>query len=95
MGGPPWEFPSRYVQNSPIFQLDRVETPLLILHGELDVACPVSQAREMFSGLRRLEKDVILVEYLDEDHWPGTWRYPNAVDYWTRVLDWFDAHLAG
>jgi dipeptidyl aminopeptidase/acylaminoacyl peptidase len=93
MGGPPWEYPERYVENSPIFHLGRVETPLLLLHGALDISCPVSQAGEMFSGLRRLGKEVVLVQYLDEGHWPGQWRYANAVDYWQRVLDWLDSHL--
>ena len=93
MGGGPWEHPDRYVESSPIFHLGQVETPLLLLHGELDVSCPVAQAGEMFSGLRRLNKEVALVQYIGEDHWPGSWRYTHAVDYWWRIIDWFDRHL--
>lgn len=92
MGGSLWEYRDRYIENSPIFYLDRVETPLLLIHGELDTSAS-AQAGEMFSGLRRLGKKAVLARYLNEQHWPGTWRYPNAVDFWRRVLAWFDEHL--
>ena len=49
MGGPPWGVPLRYVENSPIFRLDRVTTPLLITHGSLDNAVPVALAEEVFA----------------------------------------------
>jgi dipeptidyl aminopeptidase/acylaminoacyl peptidase len=93
MGGSLWEYRGRYIENSPIFHLDRVETPLLLIHGELDATSASAQAGEMFSGLRRLGKEAVLARYLNEEHWPGTWRYPNAVDFWRRVLAWFDDHL--
>jgi dipeptidyl aminopeptidase/acylaminoacyl peptidase len=92
MGGSLWEQRERYIENSPVFHLDKVETPLLLIYGELDTSA-AGQAGEMFSGLRRLGKKVVLACYLGEEHWPGTWRYPNAVDFWQRVLAWFDEHL--
>ena len=92
MGGSLWEFRERYIENSPIFFLDKVETPLLLVVGALD-GNAVPQAGEMFSGLRRLGQEVVLARYEGEGHWQGTWRYPNIVDYWQRVLTWFDEHL--
>ena len=93
MVGTPWQYRDRYIENSPLFYLDRVETPLLIVQGELDRAVPPSQAEEVFVGLRRLGKEVVYAKYAGEEHWEGTWSPANAEDYWTRVIDWFDKHL--
>jgi dipeptidyl aminopeptidase/acylaminoacyl peptidase len=93
MGGTPWQFRERYIENSPIFYLDRVQTPLLIVQGELDTAVPYQQANEVFVALRRLGKEVVYAKYGGEEHWEGTWGVPNVLDYWNRVIDWFDQHL--
>ena len=92
MGGSLWENQDAYIKNSPIFYLDQVETPLLLIHGELEVRFTM-QLGELFSGLRRLGKEAVLATYLGEDHDLGSWRYPNAIDRWNRILDWFDEHL--
>ena len=90
MGGPPWQFPDRYIQNSPAFFLNKVETPLLISQGGMDVSPFL--ADEIFVGLRRLGKKVVYVRYENEGH--GI-EYPsNRIDYWNRVLEWFESHLA-
>ena len=95
MGGSLWEFRDRYIENSPIFFLDKVETPLLLVVGAVDGVPAVPQAGEMFSGLRRLGKKAVLARYEGEGHSQvTTWRYPNVVDYWQRVLSWFDEHLS-
>ena len=89
MGGPPWEFPDRYIQNSPVFFLNKVETPLLITQGGMDVS--PFQSDEVFVGLRRLGKQVVYVRYENEGH--GIELYENRLDYWNRVIDWFESHL--
>ena len=95
MGGSLWEFRDRYIENSPIFFLDKVETPLLLVVGALDGVPAVPQAGEMFSGLRRLGKKAVFARYEGEGHSQVTnWRYPNVADYWQRVLFWFDEHLS-
>src|SRR5258708_7580388 len=58
MGGTPWQFRERYIENSPIFYLDRVETPLLILHGTADTYVASFLGDELFVGLRGLGKEV-------------------------------------
>jgi dipeptidyl aminopeptidase/acylaminoacyl peptidase len=93
LGGPPWEFALRYLENSPILHLDRVHTPVLIVHGTLDATVPAAQSDELFVGLRRLRKEAVYVRYEGEGHWQGTWGHANAVDYWERVLRWFDEHI--
>jgi dipeptidyl aminopeptidase/acylaminoacyl peptidase len=93
MEGTPWQFRDRYIENSPIFYLDRVVTPLLIVQGELDNTVPHTQAEEVFVGLRRLGKEVEYAKYAGEEHWEGTWSAANAEDYWNRVIAWFDQHL--
>ena len=40
IGGTPWEFPARYIENSPIFTIDKINTPLLVLHNDADTAVP-------------------------------------------------------
>ncbi len=93
MGGPPWQFPNRYIENSPLFYLDRVQTPLLLVHGAEDNAVPSFLADEIFVGLRRLGKEVEYAKYEGEGHWQGTWGYANQVDYLNRIIDWFDKDL--
>jgi len=89
MGGPPWQFLDRYIQNSPAFFLNKIETPLLISQGGMDTS--PFQADEIFVGLRRLGKKVVYVRYEYEGHgveYPG-----NRVDYWNRIIEWFESHL--
>ena len=92
MGGSLWEFPQRYIDGSPVFHLDKVETPLLLIHGDQDFI-PFEQAQEMFIGLAHLEKEVVLLKYKEADHWQGFWSNEKLADYWERVLNWFDEYL--
>jgi dipeptidyl aminopeptidase/acylaminoacyl peptidase len=93
MGGHIWEYRDRYIENSPLFFLDRVETPLLMVHGGIDESVRPSEPEEVFIGLRRLGKPVVYVRYDGEGHWQGTWGRENVVDYWNRMINWFDTYL--
>lgn len=93
MGGTPWERRDRYLENSPIFFLDRVETPLLILHGAQDSSVPPFLAEEIFVGLRRLGKEVVYAKYVGENHSVLYWGYANLLDYCNRIMTWFDQYL--
>jgi dipeptidyl aminopeptidase/acylaminoacyl peptidase len=93
MGGTPWQFLKRYLENSPIFYLDRVETPLLIVHGASDTTVPPFLGDEVFVGLRRLGKKVEYARYEGEGHSPSYWSYANQVDFCNRMISWFDLYL--
>jgi dipeptidyl aminopeptidase/acylaminoacyl peptidase len=95
MGGSPWEYRERYVENSPIFYLDRVQTPLLIIHGDQDDAVPAYLADEVFTGLRRLGRAVTYARYPGEGHWEGGWSYADRLDALQRQIAWFERYLKG
>ena len=91
VGGSLWQVRERYIENSPIFYLDQVTTPLLIVQGSSDRVTTPNHAEEIFVGLRRLNKEAEYARYEGEDH--GFWFYPNRVDYCNRVIAWFDRWL--
>lgn len=91
IGGSLWEKPKQYVENSPLFALDKVETPLLIMHNDKDGAVPWYQGIELFNGLRRLNKPAWLLNYNDEPHWPV--KLQNRIDFQRRMQQFFDHYL--
>jgi dipeptidyl aminopeptidase/acylaminoacyl peptidase len=93
IGGSLWEYPMRYLENSPLFALDKVQTPLLILHNDKDGAVPWYQGIELYSGLRRLGKPSWLLNYNDEPHWPV--KLQNRIDFQRRMQQFFDHYLMG
>jgi dienelactone hydrolase len=90
IGTVPWRRPDLYVKNSPIFRVDKVNTPLLIWHSKGDLAVPFEQAVEMFVDMRRAGKRVWLLQY-DGDGHSTTGR--NAVDLNIRMKQFFDFYL--
>lgn len=93
MGGNPWQFRLRYLENSPTTYLERIETPLLIIHGAEDTSVAPFLGDEIFVGLRSMGKEVEYAKYRGEGHSPLFWSYPNQVDLCNRVNAWFEAHL--
>jgi dipeptidyl aminopeptidase/acylaminoacyl peptidase len=93
LGGNLWEVRENYIKNSPVFHLDKVETPLLILHGTVDRNVHFSQAEEMYYGLRDLKKTAILVAYPGETHLGWDAEQWVHIDQWQRILAWFDKYL--
>jgi dipeptidyl aminopeptidase/acylaminoacyl peptidase len=91
IGGTLWEYPMRYLENSPLFAADRIETPLLIMHNDEDTAVPWEQGIELFMALRRLNKPVWMLTYNGEPHWPL--KYPNRKDFARRMQQFFDHYL--
>lgn len=91
LGATLWENPKLYLENSPIFYLDKVTTPVLILHNDEDGAVPWYQGIEYFNGLRRLAKPAWLLNYNGEPHWPVKWQ--NKLDFNIRMEQFFDHYL--
>jgi dienelactone hydrolase len=82
-----------YVRNSPVFHADKVKTPLIILADDKDGAVDFNQGITYYNTLAQMNKDVILLEYVGENH--GLARPINQKDYAMRQKDWFDHYLKG
>lgn len=93
IGGSLWEYPLRFLENSPVFRADRVQTPLLMLHNDEDDAVPWYQGIEYYLALRRLGKEVYMFNYNGEKH--GLRRRINQKDYTRRLQQFFDHFLKG
>lgn len=91
LGASLWERPDLYLYNSPIFNIDRVKTPVLILHNDKDGAVPWYQGIEYFVALRRLGKPAWMLNYNDEPHWPV--KKQNRLDFNIRMAQFFDHYL--
>lgn len=91
IGGTPWEYPQRYVENSPIFNIDKINTPLLIMHNDADGHVPWYQGIEFFVSLRRLNKPSWFLNYNGEPHW--LLKMQNRVDFNLRMSQFFDYYL--
>ncbi|HCE59165.1 MAG TPA: peptidase S9 [Prolixibacteraceae bacterium] len=88
-----WELPLRYIENSPVFTLDKINTPILIMHNDDDGAVPWYQGIEFFIGLRRLQKPAWLLNYNEADHWPTKLR--DKHDFQIRLAQFFNHYLKG
>ncbi len=93
IGGSLWDYPLRFLDNSPIFRADRVETPLLMIHNDEDDAVPWYQGIEYFLALRRLGKQAYMFSYNGEKH--GLRKRINQKDYTRRLQEFFDHFLKG
>ncbi len=93
IGGTLWEYPLRYIENSPIFWADKIETPLLLMHNDHDGHVPWYQGIELFVALRRLGKPAWMINYNDEPHWPTT--FTKKKDWQVRMQQFFDHYLKG
>ncbi|HYK22395.1 MAG TPA: prolyl oligopeptidase family serine peptidase [Pyrinomonadaceae bacterium] len=93
MGGTPWSYRERYIENSPMFYLDRVQTPLLIIQGTEDRGAKDYYSNELFMNLRRLGKEVTYLKYKGADHTISSFNYEQQVDVLNRMIAWFDRWL--
>ncbi len=93
IGGTLWEKPLQFIENSPIFFMPKINTPLLIMHNDADGAVPWYQGIEFFTALRRLGKPAWLLSYNDEAH--NLAKRPNRKDISVRKMQFFDHYLKG
>ena len=91
IGGTLWEKPMHYLENSPVFHADKIETPLLILHNDGDGAVPWYQGIELFVAMRRLDKPCWMLNYNGDGH--GVTKRANKVDFAIRMYQFFDHYL--
>lgn len=91
IGGTLWDKPMNYIENSPLFYANQVQTPLLLMHNDADGAVPWQQGIELFSALRRLNKPVWMLVYNGEGH--NLTQRHNSKDLSIRMYQFFDYHL--
>lgn len=93
IGATLWEKPELYIENSPLFNLPKVTTPLAIMANDADGAVPWYQGIELFTGLRRLGKPVWMLNYNNEAH--NLMQRQNRKDIQRREQQFFDHLLKG
>jgi dipeptidyl aminopeptidase/acylaminoacyl peptidase len=93
IGGTPWQYPMRFIENSPVFRADQITTPLLMMHNDGDDAVPWYQGIEMFLAMRRLGKEVYMFNYNGEPH--NLRIRANQRHCAERLKEFFDFYLMG
>ncbi len=93
IGGSLWQYPERFIENSPLFKLDRVTTPVLFMANDNDGAVPWYQGIEFYSAMRRLQKEAYLVVYNGDEHNPT--KRANQKDIDLKMQQFFGAKLMG
>ncbi|MCP4150070.1 MAG: S9 family peptidase [bacterium] len=88
-----WEDRQMYIDNSPVFFADKINTPLLIQFGDRDGAVPWYQGIELYLAMRRLNKNCIFLQYNNEGH--HLKKYPNKLDYTIKMKQYLDHYLKG
>ena len=87
--------PAAYLAQSPVTYVADMTTPVLILHSEDDLRCPISQAEELFVALRRLGRDPVMYRFPAENHELSRSGSPrHRITRAELILDWFRQHLA-
>lgn len=93
IAGSLWQYPERFIENSPLFKLDRVTTPVLFMANDNDGAVPWYQGIEFYGAMRRLQKEAYLVVYNGDEHNPT--KRANQKDIDLKMQQFFGAKLLG
>lgn len=95
IGATLWDKPLSYIENSPIFYVPKIETPLLMMQNDNDGAVPWYQGIEFFTAMRRLNKPVWMLTYNNEEHNLKAESWANRMDLTIRMMGFFDHYLKG
>jgi dipeptidyl aminopeptidase/acylaminoacyl peptidase len=85
--------PEAFMRNSAVFNIESLNTPLLLEVGDADRNVDWRQSIELYNVARRAEKPLTMLVYYGEDH--GIRGEENQADYQRKIIDWFDHHLKG
>jgi dipeptidyl aminopeptidase/acylaminoacyl peptidase len=94
IGGNRWAAEEAHRFRSPITYLQNVTSPVLLIHHEGDLRCPVGQSEEIFQGLKVLDKEVEFVRYPGGGHAYAQRTPSQFVDALERQLEWWARHDA-
>jgi len=87
----PWNRPDVYIEQSALFHADKINTPLLLLHGDVDTNVPPGESTQLFTALKLLGKEVEYVQVHDQNHW--ILNYSKRIIWENTILAWFDKWL--
>ncbi len=90
---PWWENKENFLENSPLHQIENSETPLMLMFGTEDGAVPFNQGVELYTTMRRMHKEFVMLVYEGEGH--GLGRRENQIDYANRAMEWHAHYLLG
>ncbi len=90
----PWNAKDVYVDKSPLFNADKVKTPLLLMHGTSDVNVPALESDQYFTALKVLGKDTVYIRFFNEDHGMKG-KFSNWIAQENFLIAWFDKYLKG
>jgi dipeptidyl aminopeptidase/acylaminoacyl peptidase len=94
--GAPWEHPKDFVEYSPVHLVEKIETPLMVIHSEEDWRTPIGQGEAMFRGLLYQKKPVVMVRFPGENHELSRSGMPSRrVQNQQHIRRWFDHWLQG
>ena len=86
----PWDNLEWYLERSPLTYAADITTPLLILHAENDLRCPIEQAEQLFVALKKQHKEVRFVRFPDEGHEMSRAGKPrHRLERFRVILEWF------
>lgn len=92
--GDPWESPAFYWERSPLAYVQNVTTPLLIEHSEGDLRCPIGEAEQLFTALKKQGKAVMFVRFPNETHDLSRNGQPqHRIERLRLIVDWFTRHI--
>ncbi|MBM4027977.1 MAG: S9 family peptidase, partial [Planctomycetes bacterium] len=89
--GTPWDHPAGYEEHNPVRFVGRWNTPMLVIHGELDFRVPVTQGLGTFNVLQRRGIPSKLLYFPDENHW--VLKPHNSILWHETVIGWLDQWL--
>lgn len=92
--GDPWDNPKAYLDVSPLMYVRNVKTPIMVLHSEQDLRCPIEQGEEWFTALKKTGKTAIMVRFPGENHELSRSGQPkHRVERLEYIMAWFDRYL--
>ncbi len=90
----PWDDPERYAFHSPITYVKNMTTPLLILHSESDLRCPIEQGEQLYTALKYLKREVELVRFEGQSHGLSRGGHPKLrVERLNLIAGWFEKYM--
>ena len=92
-GSFPWNNPDLYTKHSPLFNADKINTPLLLIHGTVDTNVPPFESQQLYTALRILGKEVAYIQVNGEDHVITNWQ--KRLEWQNAIFAWFAKYLKG